>query len=91
MEPYQATRQDKPVCSVSLLVGLIISFKTNIDVNSRFSKAGIEKIRTTKTKVLVVSGQKNMLEERMKLLSELWKENVQVSEFFKSCGQISLS
>jgi hypothetical protein len=40
------------------------------------------KQRTTKTCVLVASGQKNFLEERMKLVSELWQAGVKVGICF---------
>jgi len=43
-------------------------------------KASSEKTPISKTKVLVVSGQKNMLDERLKLVNELWKANVEVSK-----------
>jgi histidyl-tRNA synthetase len=44
-------------------------------------QASGSKQRTTKTCVLVASGQKNFLEERLKLVSELWQAGVQVRIF----------
>ena len=41
-------------------------------------QANGQKMRTTKTQVLVASGQKNLIEERMKLASELWDAGVKV-------------
>ena len=39
------------------------------------------KVRTTKTQALVASGQKNLLEERLKLASELWQAGIKVIIF----------
>ena len=36
------------------------------------------KVRTTKTQVLVASGQKNLLEERLKLVCQLWQAGLKV-------------
>lgn len=41
-------------------------------------QASGSELRTTSTFVLVASGQKNFLEERMKLVSELWEAGIQV-------------
>ena len=37
------------------------------------------KVRTTKTQVLVASGQKNLLTERLKLVSQLWQAGIKVN------------
>lgn len=37
-----------------------------------------EKVRTTETQVLVASAQKNLLEERLKLTTELWNAGIKV-------------
>lgn len=37
-----------------------------------------DKIRTTETQVLVASAQKNLLEERLKLTTELWNAGIKV-------------
>ena len=42
-------------------------------------QASAEKVRTTETQVLVASAQKNLLEERLKLTSELWNAGIKVS------------
>lgn len=39
-----------------------------------------EKVRTTETQVLVASAQKKLLEERLKLVSELWDAGIKVEE-----------
>lgn len=37
-----------------------------------------EKVRTTETQVLVASAQKKLLEERLRLVSELWDAGIKV-------------
>lgn len=44
------------------------------------SQALEEKVRTTETQVLVASAQKKLLEERLKLISELWDAGIKVQE-----------
>ena len=44
-------------------------------------QANGSKVRTTKTQVLVASGQKNFLEERLKLASQLWKAGIKVLNY----------
>ena len=47
-------------------------------LNVIFYQASETKARTTQTKVLVVSGGKNMLDERLKLVNELWNGGIEV-------------
>ncbi|XP_045346882.1 histidine--tRNA ligase, cytoplasmic isoform X3 [Leopardus geoffroyi] len=42
-----------------------------------------EKVRTTETQVLVASAQKRLLEERLKLVSELWDAGVKAELLYK--------
>ncbi|KTF73557.1 hypothetical protein cypCar_00033243 [Cyprinus carpio] len=42
-----------------------------------------EKVRTTETQVLVASAQKNLLEERLKLTSELWNAGIKAEVLYK--------
>jgi len=42
-----------------------------------------KKIRTVDTEVYVISAQKNMVEERMKLIGELWKNGVKAEHSYK--------
>jgi len=37
-----------------------------------------EKVRTTEIQVMVASAQKNLLEERLKLVTELWNAGIKV-------------
>ncbi|XP_064017449.1 histidine--tRNA ligase, cytoplasmic isoform X2 [Pogoniulus pusillus] len=46
-------------------------------------KASEEKIRTTETQVLVASAQKKLLEERLKLVSELWDAGIKAEVLYK--------
>lgn len=54
------------------------------------AKMKASSVRTTKTQVLVASGQKNMLQERMKLLAELWEEDI-AAEMIPKANPKSLS
>ena len=54
----------------------------SVYVNTYALQASGRKQKTTKTCVLVASGQKNFLEERLKLVCELWQAGVQVGWFF---------
>jgi len=44
--------------------------------------------RPSKTKVLVASGQKNMLDERLKLVNELWEKNIEAEVIFKANSKL---
>ncbi|NXK66020.1 SYHC protein, partial [Sylvietta virens] len=46
-------------------------------------EASEEKIRTTETQVLVASAQKKLLEERLKLISELWDAGIKAEMLYK--------
>lgn len=43
-----------------------------------FFQASAEKVRTTEVQVMVASAQKNLLEERLKLVTELWNAGLKV-------------
>lgn len=57
-------------------VGVSIGIERVFSIMEVKLKAAQGKVRTTKTKVLVATGQKNMLEHRLRLLNELWSENI---------------
>ena len=42
------------------------------------AKAEKQKLRTTKTEVYVATAQKNLIEERMKILKILWENGIKV-------------
>uniref|UniRef100_A0A8C5BCB1 histidine--tRNA ligase n=1 Tax=Gadus morhua TaxID=8049 RepID=A0A8C5BCB1_GADMO len=46
-------------------------------------KAEAEKVRTTEVQVLVASAQKNLLEERLRLVTELWNAGIKAESMFK--------
>uniref|UniRef100_A0A8C1SMS6 histidine--tRNA ligase n=1 Tax=Cyprinus carpio TaxID=7962 RepID=A0A8C1SMS6_CYPCA len=46
-------------------------------------KTSSEKVRTTETQVLVASAQKNLLEERLKLTSQLWNAGIKAEVLYK--------
>uniref|UniRef100_A0A4W4FV56 histidine--tRNA ligase n=1 Tax=Electrophorus electricus TaxID=8005 RepID=A0A4W4FV56_ELEEL len=46
-------------------------------------KAEVKKVRTTETQVLVASAQKNLLEERLKLTTELWNAGIKAEVLYK--------
>lgn len=49
-----------------------------------YLQASDEKIRTTETQVLVAAAQKKLLEERMKLIAELWNAGIKVDDYMWS-------
>lgn len=46
------------------------------------------KTRTIETQVYVVSAQKNLTEERMKIVSELWKNNIRTEHSYKKNAKV---
>ena len=44
-------------------------------------QAGEKKIRTTETEVFVVAAQKNLMDERLKLVNALWEADIKVTSF----------
>jgi len=46
------------------------------------------KVRTVETQVYVVSAQKNLTEERMKIVSDLWKNNIRTEHSYKKNAKI---
>lgn len=50
----------------------------HISVLTGCVQASAEKIRTTEVQVMVASAQKNLLEERLRLVTELWNAGIKV-------------
>ncbi|XP_042348923.1 histidine--tRNA ligase isoform X1 [Plectropomus leopardus] len=46
-------------------------------------KAEAEKVRTTEVQIMVASAQKNLLEERLKLVTELWNAGIKAEVMYK--------
>ncbi|ELW54063.1 Histidyl-tRNA synthetase, cytoplasmic [Tupaia chinensis] len=64
-------------------VGLSIGVERIFSIVEQRLEALEEKVRTTETQVLVASAQKKLLEERMKLVSELWDAGIKAELLYK--------
>lgn len=56
----------------------VVAIVFHISVLTRCVQASAEKIRTTEVQVMVASAQKNLLEERLRLVTELWNAGIKV-------------
>ncbi|XP_065844519.1 histidine--tRNA ligase, cytoplasmic-like isoform X2 [Oscarella lobularis] len=74
---FDVKKKKVPCVGVSLGIERIFSI-----VEAKSRRSG-EKIRTTETQVLVASGQKNLLTERMKLCNQLWAEGIKSEMSYK--------
>lgn len=66
----------KAVPCVGLSIGIERIFSI-LEARAKADKS--QKVRTVETQVYVASGQKNMLEERMKVCAKLWSAGIKVS------------
>ncbi|XP_061442594.1 histidine--tRNA ligase, cytoplasmic [Rhineura floridana] len=64
-------------------VGISIGIERIFSIVEQKVEASEEKIRTTGTQVLVASAQKKLLEERLKLVSELWDSGIKAEVLYK--------
>ncbi|NWX17756.1 SYHC protein, partial [Aegotheles bennettii] len=64
-------------------VGVSIGIERIFSILEQRVEASEEKIRTTETQVLVASAQKKLLEERLKLISELWDAGIKAELLYK--------
>uniref|UniRef100_H2ZWW5 histidine--tRNA ligase n=1 Tax=Latimeria chalumnae TaxID=7897 RepID=H2ZWW5_LATCH len=64
-------------------VGFSIGIERIFSIMEQKADASNAKIRTTETQVLVASAQKKLLEERMKLASELWNAGIKAELMYK--------
>ncbi|XP_030068422.1 histidine--tRNA ligase, cytoplasmic isoform X2 [Microcaecilia unicolor] len=64
-------------------VGLSIGIERIFAVMEQKAEISEEKIRTTDTQILVAAAQKNFLEERMKLISDLWSAGIKAEMLYK--------
>lgn len=64
-------------------VGLSIGVERIFSIVEQRLEALEEKVRTTETQVLVASAQKKLLEERLKLVSELWDAGIKAELLYK--------
>ena len=65
----------RPVPCVGLSIGIERIFSI-LEARAKVDKSQV--FRTTETQVLVASGQKNMLEERMRVCTMLWNAGIKV-------------
>ncbi|XP_073476978.1 histidine--tRNA ligase, cytoplasmic-like [Aquarana catesbeiana] len=64
-------------------VGVSIGIERIFSIMEQKAEASEAKIRTTETQVLVAAAQKKLLEERMKLISELWNAGIKAEMLYK--------
>uniref|UniRef100_A0A8C4PSC3 histidine--tRNA ligase n=1 Tax=Equus asinus TaxID=9793 RepID=A0A8C4PSC3_EQUAS len=65
-------------------VGLSIGVERIFSIVEQKMKTFGEKIRTTETQVFVASPQKNFLQERLKLIAELWDAGIKAELLYKN-------
>ncbi|XP_037003445.2 histidine--tRNA ligase, mitochondrial [Artibeus jamaicensis] len=65
-------------------VGLSIGVERIFSIVEQRMKTFGEKIRTTETQVFVATPQKNFLQERLKLISELWDAGIKAELLYKN-------
>uniref|UniRef100_A0A672FRM8 histidine--tRNA ligase n=1 Tax=Salarias fasciatus TaxID=181472 RepID=A0A672FRM8_SALFA len=64
-------------------VGVSIGIERIFSIMEQKAEASAEKIRTTQVQVMVASAQKNLLEERLKLITELWSAGIKAEVMYK--------
>ncbi|XP_013888636.1 histidine--tRNA ligase isoform X2 [Austrofundulus limnaeus] len=64
-------------------VGVSIGIERIFSIMEQKAEASAEKVRTTEVQVMVVSAQKNLLEERLRLVTELWNAGVKAEMMYK--------
>ncbi|XP_023273605.1 histidine--tRNA ligase, cytoplasmic isoform X2 [Seriola lalandi dorsalis] len=64
-------------------VGVSIGIERVFSIMEQKAEASAEKVRTTEVQVMVASAQKNLLEERLKLVTELWNAGIKAEVMYK--------
>ncbi|CAJ1058001.1 histidine--tRNA ligase isoform X2 [Xyrichtys novacula] len=64
-------------------VGVSIGIERIFSIMEQKAEASAEKVRTTEVQIMVASAQKNLLEERLKLVSELWNAGIKAELMYK--------
>ncbi|XP_033830020.1 histidine--tRNA ligase isoform X1 [Periophthalmus magnuspinnatus] len=64
-------------------VGVSIGIERIFSIMEQKAEACAEKVRTTEVQVMVASAQKNLLEERLKLVTELWNAGIKAEVMYK--------
>lgn len=67
-----------PCVGVSIGIERIFSI-----MEAKARMAGAARVRTVETQVLVASGQKDLLEDRMKICTQLWDAGIKVNSFYR--------
>ncbi|TKS71982.1 Histidine--tRNA ligase, cytoplasmic [Collichthys lucidus] len=64
-------------------VGVSIGIERVFSIMEQKAEASTEKIRTTEVQIMVASAQKNLLEEKLKLVTELWNAGIKAEVMYK--------
>ncbi|KAM7388869.1 hypothetical protein PAMP_022879 [Pampus punctatissimus] len=64
-------------------VGVSIGIERIFSIMEQKAEASAEKVRTTEVQIMVASAQKNLLEERLKLVNELWNAGIKAEVMYK--------
>ncbi|XP_070819016.1 histidine--tRNA ligase isoform X1 [Chaetodon trifascialis] len=64
-------------------VGISIGIERVFSIMEQKAETSAEKIRTTDVQVMVASAQKNLLEERLRLVTELWNAGIKAEVMYK--------
>uniref|UniRef100_A0A3Q3RK15 histidine--tRNA ligase n=1 Tax=Mastacembelus armatus TaxID=205130 RepID=A0A3Q3RK15_9TELE len=64
-------------------VGVSIGIERIFSIMEQKAESSAEKVRTTEVQVMVASAQKNLLEERLKLVTELWNAGIKAEVMYK--------
>lgn len=79
---FDAKKRMVPCVGVSLGVERIFSV-----LEAKLANKG-EKVRTTEVEVYVATAQKNLHEDRMKILSELWEAGLKAEQSYKKSPKL---
>ncbi|KAM3612073.1 uncharacterized protein V6R79_002283 [Siganus canaliculatus] len=64
-------------------VGVSIGIERIFSIMEQKMESSAEKVRTTEVQVMVASAQKNLLEEKLKLITELWNAGIKAELMYK--------
>ncbi|XP_060935674.1 histidine--tRNA ligase isoform X1 [Limanda limanda] len=64
-------------------VGVSIGIERIFSIMEQKAEASAVKVRTTEVQVMVASAQKNLLEERLKLITDLWNAGIKAEVMYK--------
>uniref|UniRef100_A0A1A8GA38 histidine--tRNA ligase n=1 Tax=Nothobranchius korthausae TaxID=1143690 RepID=A0A1A8GA38_9TELE len=64
-------------------VGVSFGIERIFTIMEQKAESSADKVRTTEVQVMVASAQKNLLEERLKLVADLWKAGIKAEVMYK--------